>query len=224
MISKQRAGANINWNQRIISMSFDWLSIAKRLQAISQAGLEFGENKYDLERYQFIRDISVEIMHNYTDAPIEQITSLFASEKGYQTPKVDVRGVVFRNGKLLMVKEGVDGKWTLPGGWAEVGHSPFENARKEVKEEAGLDVKPLQLIGVFDKEKHGHPIDKYHVYKLFILCEDLGGDIFPGMETLDVKWIGKEEKLELSTPRITQEQINYMFSFTEKAFDKVFCD
>lgn len=205
-------------------MALDWLDIAKRLQSIAQAGLEYGYDDYDLERYQMIRDISVEIMQNYTDAPIEKIIELFASEKGYQTPKVDVRGVVFREGKILMVKERVDGNWTLPGGWADVGLSPFEIAEKEVWEEANLKVKPIRLLSVFDKIKHDHPPDTYHVYKLFILCEDLGGNIKPGMETLDAGWVARGEKMELSIPRITEAQIETMFEYLDNPEKEALCD
>lgn len=205
-------------------MSFDWLDITKRLQSIAQAGLTYGADKYDLERYQIIRDISVEIMQNYTDAPLEKVISLFASETGYQTPKVDIRGVVFRDNQLLMVQEGADSNWTLPGGWADVCYSPFEIAEKEVWEEAGLKVKPKRLLAVFDKLKHAHPQDEYHVYKLFILCEDLGGEIKPGMETLDVMWMDRKERLPLSIPRITQDQINTMFEYLDNPEKDVLCD
>lgn len=205
-------------------MSFDWLDIAKRLQAIAQTGLAFNHDKYDRERYQMIRDISVEILKNYTDAPVNKIVDVFASETGYQTPKVDIRGVVFREGKILMVQEGIDGNWTLPGGWADVCYSPFEIAEKEVWEEAGLKVKPKKLLAVFDKAKHDHPVDVWHVYKLFILCEDSGGEIKPGMETLDAKWISREEKLPLSTPRITQDQIDIMFEYLDNPEKEVLCD
>jgi ADP-ribose pyrophosphatase YjhB (NUDIX family) len=205
-------------------MAVDWLDVAKRIQAIAQGGLEFGYDKYDLDRYQQLRAISVEIMHGLTDEPVEKIAGLFASEKGYQTPKVDVRGVVFRNGKLLMVKEGVDENWTLPGGWADVSHTPFEVAAKEVWEEAGLKVKPLQLLAVLDKMRWPMPQDKYHIYKLFILCEDLGGVIKNGMETLDVKWMDRTEKLPLSTPRTCQEQIDLMFEYYDNPEKDVLCD
>jgi ADP-ribose pyrophosphatase YjhB (NUDIX family) len=205
-------------------MAFDWLDTAKKLQSIAQAGLEYGADKYDLERYQMIRDISVEIMQHYTECPVDKIVDLFAGETGYQTPKVDVRGVIFRNNKILMVREGIDGNWTLPGGWADVGYSPFEIAAKEVWEEAGLEVKPIKLLAVFDKLKHAHPPDAYHVYKLFILCEDSGGDIKPGMETLDVKWVARDEHMPLSIPRITQEQIDTMFSFYDDPQKAVLCD
>jgi ADP-ribose pyrophosphatase YjhB (NUDIX family) len=203
---------------------FDWLDIAKQLQSIAQAGLEYGHDKFDLERYQMLRDISVQIMHEHTDAPIEKIIELFANEEGYQTPKVDIRGVVFRNKKLLMVQEGSDKCWTLPGGWGDVGHSPFEVAKKEVIEEANLNVEPVRLLAVFDKSKHSHPPDKYHVYKFFILCKDLGGEVKPGMETLDAKWIGREEKLQLSEQRIKQSQIDTMFDFLDNPDLPTLCD
>jgi ADP-ribose pyrophosphatase YjhB (NUDIX family) len=205
-------------------MAFDWLDIAKRLQSIAQAGLEFGYDKFDLERYQMIRDISVEIMQNYTDAPVEKIVELFASEKGYQTPKVDVRGVVFRDEKILMIQEGIDKKWSLPGGWADVGYTPFQVTQKEVWEEAGIKVEPKRLLAVFDKMRHGHPPDKYHIYKLFILCEDMGGEIKPGMETLDARWVSREEQMPLSTPRLTQEEVDFMFEFLDNPGKDILCD
>lgn len=201
-----------------------WLDIAKELQAIAQTGLEFTGNKYDVERYEMIREISVRILNKYTDAPVEKIIGAFAFEKGYQTPKVDIRGVVFRDNKLLMVQEGIDGNWTLPGGWADIGYSPFEVAEKEVWEEAGLKVQPKRLLAVYDKAKHDHPQDYYHIYKLFILCDDLGGNIQAGMETLDVKWMDRNERLPLSTPRITQRQINSMFNYLDNPDKLVWCD
>ncbi len=205
-------------------MGTNWLDIAKRIQAIAQAGLEYGQDKYDLDRYQQLRSLSVEIMHGLTDEPVEKITELFASEKGYQTPKVDVRGVVFRDNKILMVQEGVDGGWTLPGGWADVGYSPLEIAAKEVWEEAGLKVEPKRLLAVLDKTKWPMPVDKYHIYKLYILCKDSGGDIYPGMETLDVKWMDRSENLALSTPRTCKEQIDLMFEYYDNPKKPITCD
>jgi ADP-ribose pyrophosphatase YjhB (NUDIX family) len=206
-------------------MSFDWLHIAKELQALAQAGIEFSENKYDLERYQQIREISVRIMHNYTDTPVEKIRDLFAFEKGYQTPKVDVRGVVFREGKILMVRETIDGMWTLPGGWADVGLSPFENTAKEVREEAGIEVEPVRLLAVFDKVKHPHTPDIYHIYKMFILCKDSGQVLKKGMETSDVGWFGRNEiPSALSLPRITISQIETMFDYFDNPSRDVTCD
>ena len=205
-------------------MSFDWLQIAKEIQSIAQAGLAYTENKYDIERYQRLRNLSFSILKEYTDAPVEKIRSLFASEEGYQTPKVDIRGVVFREGKILMVRESIDGKWTLPGGWADVGYSPFEIAEKEIFEEAGIKVTPERLLAVFDKMKHSHPPDIYHVYKLFILCRDSGQEVKPGMETTDVGWFERDKNLPLSELRITREQINIMFDFYDNPGKEVICD
>lgn len=205
-------------------MSANWLDIAKRIQAIAQSGLEYGYDKYDIDRYQQLREISVEIMQGLTNEPVEKIKDLFASEKGYQTPKVDIRGVIFRDGKILMVQEGIDGNWALPGGWADVAHTPFDVAQKEVWEEANLKVKPMRLLAVLDKMKWPMPPDKYHVYKFFILCEDLGGDIAPGMETLDVKWMDRTERLSLSTPRICQEQVDLMFEYLDNPDKNTYCN
>ena len=205
-------------------MAFNWLIIAKEIQSIAQAGLTYGENKYDLDRYRQLRELSARIIAEYSGEPIEKIQELFASEEGYQTPKVDIRGVVFRDGKILMVQEDSDGKWTLPGGWADVNYSPFEIAEKEVWEEAGIKVKPLRLLAVFDKLKHNHPPDAYHVYKLFILCEDFGETVKPGLETTNVVWADRHNIPPLSGLRITEEQIQIMFEFYDHPEKDVMCD
>lgn len=129
-------------------MTLKWLDWAKEIQAISQAGLEYTKDVYDMERFEQLRELSIEIMHEYTEAGDEKIRTLFASETGYQTPKVDVRGVIFQDGKLLLVKEKADGAWALPGGWADIGLSPAEVVVKEVKEEAGYDVRAGRLLAV----------------------------------------------------------------------------
>lgn len=205
-------------------MKPDWLHIAKEIQSLAQAGLTYSENKYDLERYRQLRELSIVILHEYTDISLDKIRELFADETGYQTPKVDIRAVIFRDGKILMVREGVDGKWTLPGGWADVGYSPFEIAVKEVNEEAGINVKPVRLLAVFDKMKHLHPPDAYHVYKLFILCHDSGEETHPGMETTDTRWVSRDNIPPLSLLRITGEQIQIMFEYLDHPDKEVLCD
>src|SRR5690625_2995354 len=153
-----------------------WLEWAKQLQSIAQAGLTYSKDKYDLERFEMIRNMSVEILSDHTDIDKTVVKELFASETGYATPKVDVRAVVFRDNKILMVQEESDGAWALPGGWGDIGLSPSEVAVKEVQEESGFDVKAVKLIGIFDKKLHPHPDSPYHTYKIFIQCEITGGD------------------------------------------------
>ena len=151
-------------------MKYNWLELAKRLQAMAQSGLAYCNNPYDKERYEELRDISADIMASHTDMDGELVKNLFCNETGYQTPKVDIRGVVFQENKILMVREKLDGAWALPGGWADIGFTPGEIAAKEIMEEAGLEVKPIRLLAVYDKKCHPHPPSPYHVYKMFILC------------------------------------------------------
>ena len=204
--------------------SYPWLEIAKKLQAVAQAGLEYSGNKYDIDRYNQIRQLSLEIMHDFTELPMKKLVDVFTSEKGYQTPKVDVRGVVFRSNKILLVKETIDGCWSVPGGWADVGLTPFEVARKEVLEEAGLEVSPIRLLAVLDKKRHNHPPDLYHIYKIFILCEEQGGILQNGMETSEVGFFSQDDLPPLSEPRITEEQIGLMFEFNNNPGKLAVCE
>jgi ADP-ribose pyrophosphatase YjhB (NUDIX family) len=187
------------------------LEYIKRIQALAQSGLAYSDNLYDIERYRELRAISVEMAALIADTPVERIRGLFDGENGYQTPKLDVRGVILRSGRMLFVREKIDGRWTLPGGWADIGLSPRENVVKEVWEEAGLEVMPLRLLAVIDKKFHPHPPSPWHTWKLFILCSDPGGEPKTGPETLDVRFFGPEEIPELSATRITPGQVEMMF-------------
>jgi len=188
-----------------------WLKIARELQSIAQAGLTYTQNKYDLERYEQIKQLSKNIVDEYSGLAMEKIDQIFELEEGYLTPKVDVRGVIFREDKVLLVKETIDGKWALPGGWADVGYTASEVVEKEVQEEAGLKVKVKRLMAVLDKKCHPHPPDLYYVYKMFFLCDQIGGQLKRGMETSDVGYFGIDELPELSTGRNTKGQIEMVF-------------
>ncbi|MES2517758.1 MAG: NUDIX hydrolase [Bacteroidota bacterium] len=204
------------------------LSIAKRLQSIAQAGIFYSDDKpFDRERYQEIANISVQILGQLTDEPIEKIGNLFTQERdGYQTPKVDIRAVVFNeSGEILMVKEKVDGRWSLPGGWADVGYTPAEVAVKEVQEETGLDVKTVRVLGIFDKRNHPHPPEGWYVYKIFILCEKIGGEISKDTtETSDIQYFSLENLPSLSEPRNVFSQIKMMFDYRNNPEKEVYFD
>ena len=154
--------------------------------AIAQAGITYAENGFDQERYQELREISLQLMHEFSQTEIPLIDSLFSHKKEYPTPKVDIRAVVFKDDKLLMVREKIDGCWALPGGWADIGYTPGEVAVKETREEAGLEVKPVRILAILDKRCHPHPPEPFYVYKIFILCDIVGGNISVGVETSDV--------------------------------------
>jgi ADP-ribose pyrophosphatase YjhB (NUDIX family) len=205
-------------------MSLKWLEWAKQIQAIGQIGLEYSKDMYDLERFEQLRALSIEILNEYTDVETEKIRTLFAGESGYATPKVDIRGVVFEDNKILLVKEKHDGAWALPGGWADIGLSPKEVVVKEIKEESGFQVEPIRLLGVIDKKFHEHPPSPFHIYKFFILCGIIGGEAKEGMETLQVGFFEKDELPELSTERNTSKQIQELFELLSNPNKEVFCD
>lgn len=185
---------------------------AKRLQAIAQNGLTFAEDHFDVERYEQVRRIAAEMLADKADANVEDVLDLFVREKDYATPKVDVRGAAFRKGRILLVKECSDGKWSLPGGWADVGESPSESVEREVWEESGFRVKAKRLAAVYDRSKHPHkPLMHYHVYKLFFLCEITGGEATTSDETEEIAFFDEGDLPELSITKILPEQIARMF-------------
>lgn len=153
-----------------------WLEWAIELQSLAQAGLTYGKDIYDKERYERIRDISAEIVSNYTDIEIEKVKDLFCNEVGYQTPKLDTRAAIFEEGKILLVREN-NGKWSLPGGWVDVNVSVKENTIKEVKEESGLDVSADKIIAVQDRAKHNLPVYAYGVCKVLFFVLFLVGNL-----------------------------------------------
>ncbi|AYV70626.1 NUDIX hydrolase [Bacillus sp. PK3-056] len=201
-----------------------WLQWAKQLQAIAQAGLTYSKDTFDLERFEDIRKISLEIMSEYTKVNETRIRDLFANETGYATPKVDIRAVVFQDNKILMVKEKTDNSWALPGGWGDIGLTPAEVAVKEVQEESGFKVKAVKLIAVMDKKCHPHPPSPYHVYKMFIQCEIVGGEAQEGVETSSVGFFAKEDLPPLSIPRNTESQILLAFKHMANPLEPVYFD
>lgn len=192
-----------------------WLEWARQLQAIAQTGLAFSKDVYDRERYEAIRSLAAQIMAAHCDVDARQIEGLFADQVGYATPKVDVRGAVFRDdGRILLVREVADGgRWTLPGGWADVNQSPSESVVREVLEEAGLQVVARKLAAVYDRERHAHqPPYAFHIYKLFFVCDIVGGEPRPGIETSEVAFFAAHEvPADLSISRVLPHQIARMF-------------
>lgn len=198
------------------------LDYVKRVQALAQSGLTYCDNPYDIERYEELREISFNMLNLLSDEPIEKIRDLFKGEKGYQTPKVDVRAVIMNENKILLVKEKADDKWSLPGGWCDIGFSPSDMAKKEVQEEAGYIVEVEKLLALLDKECHGHPKDIYHIYKLFFQCRVVGGEGLGGMETSDVGYFSIENLPPLSLTRNTEYQIKLMFELYGSDKETVF--
>ncbi len=160
-----------------------WLKWAVELQSIAQAGLFYGRDPFDMERYERVREIAAEMISYKGDISLEKVKDLFCGDVGYQTPKIDTRAAIFKGDRILLVKEN-NGTWSLPGGWVDVGLSVSENVVKEVKEEAGLDVRAERVIAVQDREKHNRPLYAYKVCKIFVLCSAAGGTFEKNIETV----------------------------------------
>ena len=191
-----------------------WLQWSKALNALAQNGLTYAQNYFDRERYQTVRDIAAQMLAQPFNAPPEQIADLFSLDCGYLTPKVDVRGVILCEDKLLLVQERSDGLWTLPGGWADVNESPREVVIREVWEESGFQVNPMRLLAVYDRSKHEHiPYFPVHIYKLYILCELSGGQATESVETSAIGFFAEDELPPLSISRVTEAQLKRFFFF-----------
>jgi ADP-ribose pyrophosphatase YjhB (NUDIX family) len=184
------------------------LKIAKRIQAISQAGIQFTENSFDKDRYEELRELSVKLVEQVVDAPIHKIRDLFTYETGFQTPKVDIRAVLLKDNQILFTKERSDGGWSLPGGFADINYSPKEVAEKEVFEETGLNVKAQRILAILDTNKHNFPPMEFHYYKLVILCELEGGELKGSNETFESQFFSFDKLPEFSLKRNTYEMIN----------------
>ncbi|VEP17635.1 putative ADP-ribose pyrophosphatase YjhB [Hyella patelloides LEGE 07179] len=195
-----------------------WIEWARELQAISQTGLHYATGQFDRERYRRIEAISSEILANYTNLSVDEFLKFNAAEFGYATPKVDVRGVIFKNAKILLVREIADrGRWTLPGGWADVNETPSESVIREVFEESGFETRVVKLLAAYDREKQQHPpAFPYHVYKLFFHCEIVGGNAKVSNETSEIAFFGEAEIPELSESRVKKEQISRFFKLYQK--------
>lgn len=184
-----------------------WLAWAREIQALSQTGYHYAENEYQRERNRRLTEIAAEIIAAHSQLDPAALVQVFTSQTGYATPRVDVRGAVFQDGRLLLVRERADGGWTMPGGWADVGDVPSQAAEREVREEAGYVVRARQLIGVYDANRVS-PMELFHAFKVIFLCELLGGEAQSSHETSDVAFFAEDEIPDiLSAERIKPRQI-----------------
>ncbi len=193
-------------------MESQWLKWAKQLQAIAQVGLAYTRDPYDIERYEKIRHVAAEMLAMGADVEVNEVLNILAGETGYSTPKVDVRGVIFENDAILLVRERTDNRWALPGGWADACETPSENVVKEVREESGYLTRAVKLLAIYDRSKHPHEYSHaFHIYKLFIRCEIIGGNAASSLETDAARFFREDELPSLSASRVTESQIKRMF-------------
>ncbi len=200
-----------------------WLRWAREIQAIAQTGETYTQNDWQSQRYQRLLEISAEIISDHTGYPVELIVESFKLQPGYATPKVDVRGAVFRDGKILLVREKMDGGWTMPGGWADVGDSPAAGAEREVWEELGFRVKARKIIGVYDANRTP-PLELYHAVKLVFLCDIVSGEAAISDETTEVGFFSLDDIPQpYSGERTRQRHIDHAFAaFVDPTIPTVF--
>jgi ADP-ribose pyrophosphatase YjhB (NUDIX family) len=193
-----------------------WLRIAREVRAIAQTGLAFNADGFDHQRYQRLRELAALLMAQGSATEHESILELLRQEKGYATPKVDVRGAAFQDGRVLMVREISDGKWTLPGGWADVNQTAGECVVREIAEESGFTARALKLAAVYDYQKRNPSPHIDSIYKMFFICEIVGGAASASNETSEVAFFPRNELPPLSLGRTTAAQIDRMFEHREQ--------
>lgn len=201
------------------------LNIAKRIKAISDTGLVYAKDDYDRERYEELQQISLQLMAHLGNKPLEVLQDFFMPTVDYPTVKVDVRGFVLNDkDEILMAKEGVDGKWSIPGGWADIGNTPSTVAVREIEEETGIKTKAVRFLGVYDKQVHQHPPEPFYIYKLFFQCEIIGGELKAGFDMLDAGFFPLDKLPELSEQRILESQLKDFFKMVKSKVSKTYFD
>jgi len=193
-----------------------WLNIARELRAIAQTGLTFTADRFDRQRYERVRELAASMLALGSAADYGDILGILREDKGYATPKVDVRGAAFADGRVLLVREISDGKWTLPGGWADVNQTAGECVVREIREESGFQARILKLAAVHDYQRSNRPVRHIDsIYKLFFVCEITGGAARTSDETSEVAFFPRNELPPLSLGRTTAAQIDRMFQHAE---------
>ena len=208
-------------------MESSWLAFAKRIQSIADTGITFATDDFDKERYQELAGIANKMLADLGNVPIQQIQNLLGDlGQGYATPKVDVRGAVVNNNKILLVKEKTDGLWALPGGYADSGLSASQNIKKEISEEAQIEVAVTSLYAIKHKAQHDYDPDVREFYKLFFLCEQTDERVTPtpGMEVSDANFFALSALPLLSTGRTNLDDIETAFAASANKLTKVLFD
>lgn len=196
----------------------NWLGWAREIFSLSQSGLTYSANPFDIERYKRLQEITAEMIESQSVLSKESVLDSFSMQAGYSTPKVDVRGAVVHEGKILLIQESADSKWAMPGGWADLGNSPASVAEREVWEESGFRVKAEKVVAVIDANRI-EPLEFYHAYKIIFLCRLLDGEprtseavLRTSHETLAVDFFDLNHLPPLSSYRTNEEMLREVFA------------
>lgn len=191
-----------------------WLEWAREIFSLSQSGITYSGNQYDIDRYRRLQEITAEMIASQSDMPKESVQESFSMQAGYITPKVDVRGAVVRDNKILLIQERADDKWAMPGGWADLGNSPASVAEREVFEESGFHVKAEKVVSVIDANRI-QPLEFYHAYTIIFLCKLLDGEPRISHETLAVDFFELNKLPPLSVYRTNEDMLREVFAHVQ---------
>jgi len=189
-----------------------WLRWAREIQSLAQTGLTYSQSEYDTQRYERLLSLAGEIAAHHSGIEVDRLRDSFAAQLGYATPKIDVRAAVLRDGRILLVQERADSRWAMPGGWADVGDLPSQAAIREVREESGFQVRPTRIVGVYDANRAGRPLEFYHAYKIVFWCEIVAGEACTSDETRDVGFFPPDGLPLLSTNRTDHHHLADVFA------------
>jgi ADP-ribose pyrophosphatase YjhB (NUDIX family) len=192
----------------------NWIDWAREIFSLSQAGLTYSENPFDIERYKRLQEITAEMIASQSDLEKGVVLESFSMQAGYITPKVDVRAAVIRDGRILLIQERADGRWAMPGGWADLGNAPASVAEREVREESGFRVKAEKVVAVLDANRV-EPMEFYHAYKIIFLCKLLDGEPRTSHETLAVDFFDPIELPPLSLFRTNEAMLREVFAHVQ---------
>ncbi len=187
------------------------LQWAMELQSLAQAGLTYGKDPYDLERYRRIREISAEMVAEGSGLPLERVQDCSAAKPAIP-PQSWTPGPPCSGKERFCWCRKTTGCGLCPGGWCDVLQSVGENAVKETREEAGLEVAAESIIAVQDRARHNRPDYAYGVCKVFVLCRALGGSFRENIETVRSDYFPEDALPPLSEAKNTPEQVRMCFA------------
>ena len=197
---------------RVAATDPAWLGFARELHSVAQTGLHYTKDPFDTQRYDRLRVMSSELMALGSGSAVERIAHLFAQDVGYATPRVGVRGAVFRDNRILLVRELTDGRWAMPGGWCDVNQTAGQCVEREIWEESGYTARAVKLAAVWDRGRHGYPPYPFTIYKMCFICELTGGAPRPSVETSEIGFFDENQLPELSPGRNQPHQVRRMFA------------
>jgi ADP-ribose pyrophosphatase YjhB (NUDIX family) len=189
----------------------NWMEWAREIFSMSQAGLTYSQNEFDIERYKRLQEITAEMLESQSELSKESVLESFSMQAGYATPKIDIRGAVIRDNKILLIQERMDGRWAMPGGWADLGNAPASVAEREVWEESGYHVKAEKVVAVIDANRI-EPMEFYHAFKIIFLCTLIGGEPQTSYETLAVDFFDLNDLPPLSLYRTDESMLREVFA------------